>query len=44
MVRGIENYININSGQVINIKIPDNDVEVELMRKGIIESSAIVQQ
>lgn len=43
MVKGLENYINVNSGQVINIQIPDDDIEVDLMRKGIIESSAIAQ-
>ena len=41
MIKGLENYIGVDSGQVINIQIPDNDVEVELMRKGIIESSAV---
>ncbi len=43
MLRGMENYIGVDSGQVINVEIPDNDMEVELMRKGIIQSSAVAQ-
>ena len=43
MARGLENYIGINSGQVINIEIPEDDVEVQLLRKGVIESSAVMQ-
>lgn len=43
MLRGMENYIGVDSGQIINVKIPDNDMEVELMRKGIIQSSAVAQ-
>lgn len=43
MIKALENYIGVDSGQVVNIQIPDNDVEVELMRRGVIESGAVAQ-
>lgn len=43
MLRGMENYIGVDSGQVVNITVPDDDVELQLLRQGTVQSSAVAQ-
>lgn len=41
LVKGMSSYIGIDSGQVINITIPDDDIDVEMMRRGVVNTSTI---
>lgn len=44
IVKGISDYIGVDSGQVINVSIPDNDVDVDLMRRGVINTSTVAPE
>lgn len=43
LVKGISGYIGINSGQAVNVVIPDDDIEVEMMRRGGINTSTLAE-
>lgn len=43
MVKGISGYIGINSGQAVSVKIPEDDIEVEMMRRGGITTNTLAE-
>lgn len=43
ILKGISNYIGTSSGQIINVTIPDDDLDVEMIRRGGITTSTIAK-
>lgn len=43
LVKGISGYIGTNSRQIINVVVPDDDLEVQMMKKGEISTSAVAK-
>ena len=43
LIKGISNYIGVNSGQAVNVVIPDDDVDVEIMRRSGINTSTLAE-
>ena len=43
LVKGISSYIGTDSGQVINITIPDDDLDVEMMRREGVNTSTLAK-
>lgn len=41
LIKGIENYIGTDSGQAVNIIVPSDDIDVELMKREVVNSNSI---
>ena len=44
ILKGMKNYIGTSSGQAINVEIPENDIDVEMMKRGVIDTSTVAKE